>query len=233
MAKVIKMRTLVSEALWDEKDQKPLSIEEKKRCMEAIKSYGQFGKQLNSESNLIEVAKKLSELAENATNVALSETEDWFDKNTVNRNMNELKSHAKNFQKVATEAQRLQERMAAMYEDMGHILNRYYDIDGIEDGIEQAKDSVNRGSDGPVDPKTKVPPEIDPLTKQPPIKEAGENSGKKEFFGQDSNIFDSTDKERAAKEKKLSQLKKEVDALEKALSDWDKSKKKAAAQRMK
>jgi hypothetical protein len=161
MANVVKMKKLVKEALWNNDDEKkPISIEEKKKCLEAIRSYGTFGKKLNSESNLIEVAKQLSELAENATSVALSETEEWFDKNTVNRNMNELKTHAKNFQKVATDAQRLQERMQAMYEDMGHILERYYDLDDEE--ISQP------GLDGK---NTSVPPEINPLTKQPPIKE--------------------------------------------------------------
>jgi hypothetical protein len=161
MQKPVKMKKLIKEELWKDDEKKPLSIEEKKKCMEAIRSYGDFGKQLNSESNLIEVAKKLSELAENATQVALSETEEWFDKNTVNRNMNELKTHAKNFQKVATDAQRLQERMQAMYEDMGHILSRYYDLDDSE---------ISQPS--PDGRNTTLPPEVDTVTKQPSLKES-------------------------------------------------------------
>jgi Zn-dependent oligopeptidase len=161
MQKPVKMKKLIKEELWKDDEKKSLSIEEKRKCMEAIRSYGDFGKQLNSESNLIEVAKKLSELAENATSVALSETEEWFDKNTVNRNMNELKTHAKNFQKVATDAQRLQERMQAMYEDMGHILSRYYDLDDSE--ISQP---------GPDGRNTTQAPEVDVRTQQPPIKES-------------------------------------------------------------
>ena len=51
-----------------------------------------------------------------------------FDKVTVSRNMKELTGLSKQFGKVATEANSLQERMSGLYEDMGHILGRYYQI---------------------------------------------------------------------------------------------------------
>ena len=57
-------------------------------------------------------------------------TEEWFDKITVNRNMKELTGMSKQFSKIANEAKSLQERMGALYEDMGNILGRYYEIGG-------------------------------------------------------------------------------------------------------
>ena len=48
--------------------------------------------------------------------------------------MNELKGYAKQFSKYAMEAQTLQERIEALYEDCGLILNRYYQIDEAESG---------------------------------------------------------------------------------------------------
>ena len=42
--------------------------------------------------------------------------------------MKELTGLSNQFKKVATEAQGLQERMGGLYEDMGHILGRYYEI---------------------------------------------------------------------------------------------------------
>ena len=51
-----------------------------------------------------------------------------FDKVTVSRNMKELTNLSKQFGKVANEANSLQERMSGLYEDMGHILGRYYQI---------------------------------------------------------------------------------------------------------
>ena len=51
-----------------------------------------------------------------------------FDKITVSRNMKELTNLSKQFGKVASEANSLQERMSVLYEDMGNILGRYYTI---------------------------------------------------------------------------------------------------------
>ena len=71
----------------------------------------------------------------------LSETDDWFDAVSVKRNMKELKGMTAQFKKAALEANAVNERLNALYEDMGNILNRYYDIDeakldpvGKEDG---------------------------------------------------------------------------------------------------
>ena len=77
-------------------------------------------------------------------NHTLSETEDWFDKVTVNRNMKELTNFSKQFGKISNEAQAVRERLATLYEDMGNILNRYYDIPEVEkhdsDGVVSEKD---------------------------------------------------------------------------------------------
>ena len=51
-----------------------------------------------------------------------------FDKVTVSRNMKELTGLSKQFGKVSQEANSLQERMSGLYEDMGNILGRYYEI---------------------------------------------------------------------------------------------------------
>ena len=58
----------------------------------------------------------------------MNEADDWFDKVTIKRNMSELEKMDKSFEKVATEAKALDERLHALYEDMGNILGRYYEI---------------------------------------------------------------------------------------------------------
>ncbi len=101
-----------------------------KEFVQEVGSYGSYGKEIYREGNLKELASRLSKLAETAKQHTLQETEDWFDKITVNRNMKELTSLSGQFKKVASEAQSLQERMSGLYEDMGHILGRYYEING-------------------------------------------------------------------------------------------------------
>ena len=99
-----------------------------KEFMGEVSNFNSFGNEIYREGNLRQLAEKLSRLAETAKQHTLQETEDWFDKITVNRNMKELTSLSGQFKKVATEAQALQERMSGLYEDMGHILGRYYEI---------------------------------------------------------------------------------------------------------
>ena len=115
-----------------------------KQVMEALSQYNEIGKQLYMKDDLRETAEKLSQIAQLTKSHTLSETEDWFDKVTVNRNMKELTNLSKSFGKIAQESQVLQQRMSGLYEDMGHILNRYYDIPEVEthdaDGVVSEKD---------------------------------------------------------------------------------------------
>jgi hypothetical protein len=93
-----------------------------------ISSYNKLGEAIFGDSNITKIAEKLSWIANQAKSHTLSETEDWFDKITVNRNMKELTGLSNSFSKIAGEAKSLQERMGALYEDMGNILGRYYEI---------------------------------------------------------------------------------------------------------
>ena len=125
--------------------------------MGEVGNFNSFGNEIYREGNLRELAEKLSRLAETAKAHTLQETEDWFDKITVNRNMKELTGLSNQFKKVATEAQALQERMSGLYEDMGHILGRYYEINesqpinqnemkSYRDGDELEADTVQEGT---------------------------------------------------------------------------------------
>ena len=99
-----------------------------------VANYNQFGKSIYRNDSIYEVAKTLSEIARQANIHAVKETEDSFDKITVSRNMKELKSYSDQFHKVAKEAHGLQQRMESLYEDMGRVLNRYYNINELEEG---------------------------------------------------------------------------------------------------
>jgi len=116
---------------------------------DSISNFSKLGELLHREENLKDIATQLSEIATKAKSYTLSETEDWFDKVTVNRNMKELTTLSKSFGKFATEAQSLQERMSAVYEDMGHIVGRYYEMDS-EDHVpghseDHEGDSIEEG----------------------------------------------------------------------------------------
>jgi len=93
-----------------------------------ISNFSKLGETIFGKSNITQIAEKLSWIANQAKSHTLSETEDWFDKITVNRNMKELTGLSKQFGKIAQESKSLQQRLGALYEDMGNILGRYYEI---------------------------------------------------------------------------------------------------------
>jgi len=114
---------------------------------EAIRNYSRVGEQLRVNGGVMEAAKQLAEMAENAQNHVLSETSDWFDGVSVKRNMKELKGLTGQFKKTAVEANATNQRLSALYEDMGNILNRYYDIDEALDPVGKEDDDVDNDGD--------------------------------------------------------------------------------------
>ena len=130
---------VVSNNPWlkEEDDTPQINIKE---LVSSINNYGSLGEHIYGKGSLKEIAEKLSSIAEGAAQHTLSETEDMFDKVTVSRNMKELTGLSKQFGKVAMEANSLQERMSGLYEDMGHILGRYYTI-GEANDVENGEDS--------------------------------------------------------------------------------------------
>ena len=119
----VKLKDLLSEAF----ENTPRV--DKRQTIEGVRNFGIVGKTLYNSSNIMEVAKQLSSIAESAHNHILGEQDDWFDKISVNKNMKTLKGSVVEFQKTAKEAHQLNQRLTALYEDIGHVLNRYYDID--------------------------------------------------------------------------------------------------------
>ena len=128
-----KLKNILSEVFED----KPQV--DKYKVVEGVKNFGIVGKQLYNNNNIVEIAKQLSEIAESAHTHILGEESDWFDKISVNKNMKTLKGSVVEFQKTAKEAQALNQRMTALYEDIGHVLNRYYDIDEALDPVDTDK----------------------------------------------------------------------------------------------
>jgi Ni,Fe-hydrogenase I large subunit len=127
-----------------EKQEKQWSTEEKRAALESIGAYGQCGKHLYREHNLMEIAHKLSEITKVAQELAIHETvnskdDGWFDKKTVETNFKQLSKLSEEFNKLAKDAHTLQQRMEALYEDGAHIVGRYYEIKDLKEGIAVSK----------------------------------------------------------------------------------------------
>ena len=96
---------------------------DKHTVIEGVRNYGIVGKSLYNNRNIMEVAQQLAEIAESAHHHILGENDDWFDKVSVNKNMKQLKGSVVEFTKAAKEAHQMNQRLTALYEDIGHVLN--------------------------------------------------------------------------------------------------------------
>jgi hypothetical protein len=139
---MIRLSKLVKEG----EEPKKFSNEVKKHFLEIVSTYAKYQEMLDRKSDIAEIAEILGGITEAARELAINEADSWFDANTVKRNMNELTKLGKSFDQVALEAKALDERLNALYEDMGHILSRYYKIGDITE--EQMQERLGLREDG-------------------------------------------------------------------------------------
>ena len=102
-----------------------------KDVMESVSRYSMIGRKIYNENNVVKIAKQLVKIAEDAHSHVVSESDNWFDRVSLNRNMKSVKEMVKDFKKTAVESHQLNQRLTTLYEDIGTILNRYYDIKEI------------------------------------------------------------------------------------------------------
>ena len=121
---MIKLKDILKET--EEFQQLPSEI--KKHFLEIISTYGQHREAMSRKSDIRQVAETLGAIADAASEYTLREGGDWFDRVTIKRNMKELKSLQEKFEKEAVEAKSQEQRLEALYEDMGHVLGRYFEI---------------------------------------------------------------------------------------------------------
>ena len=123
------LSNMVKEKYGDVENEPKISSEQ---ILSQIQEFGQLGDSIYHSGNLKQVAETLSNIANAAKVHTLRETEDWFDKITVNRNMKELTNLSNQFGKLSEDANSVQQRLSALYEDMGNVLSRYYDLNENE-----------------------------------------------------------------------------------------------------
>ena len=124
-SKGAKLSALAKQIVQKEEDEALMPREE---LIKNVSEFSSYGPSIYKKHNLKEVGNMFIEIAKACNKHVVEETADWFDRVTVQRNMNELKKQATQFHKIANEAQSLQDRMSALYEDMGNVLNRYFKI---------------------------------------------------------------------------------------------------------
>ena len=128
---MIKLRNILRET--EEFQQLPTEL--KRHFLEIISTYNQHREGMSRKSDIIQIAETLGGIADAAQEYTLREGGDWFDRVTIKRNMSELKKLQTGFEKEAVEAAQQQQRLEALYEDMGHVLGRYFEIADLSEDV--------------------------------------------------------------------------------------------------
>ena len=113
-----------------------MTSEDKKSFLEAVANFHKLGEMIYSSAKLSEVTETLKSIMERAEKVTMKESEHWFDNVTVSR-------HMKVFEKTAGEMSGMQQRLESAYEDMGTVLNKYYNVNSAITEEEDVEEDIN------------------------------------------------------------------------------------------
>ncbi len=123
----IKLIDLLNERFLEPSEKPKLSKQDKQRMLETISKFNEYGSRVYRAKDLNELTQQLADLIESVNTLAMNEIE-GFDQITVNRHMKGLQNSYKLFEKTAKEISQLQERLEHLYEDIGGVVNKYFDI---------------------------------------------------------------------------------------------------------
>ena len=145
------MQHILNEKYLGEDETPKMRKEDKKAFLEAVGNYHKLSEMVYRNATLQEVTETLGNIVQQAEALTLQESEHWFDNVTVSRHMKQMNEAFKVFEKTSKEMTGLQQRLESAYDDMGTVLNRYYNVnnsianntvneDGWQDGDEATPD---------------------------------------------------------------------------------------------
>jgi cell fate (sporulation/competence/biofilm development) regulator YlbF (YheA/YmcA/DUF963 family) len=113
-------------------DDKPkLTKEQKKKLLEMVAAFNNYGKVFDKMDELVTTANALEEIANMAETFSVNESGEWFSANKVIKDFADVKKRTAEFKKYSKECYTRMQEMAALYEDVGHVLKRYYQIQDL------------------------------------------------------------------------------------------------------
>jgi hypothetical protein len=129
--------------------ERSLTREDKRAIMDSVSKFNDFGAKIYKTNEIKEMVEAIRSMTSGASKLALQETDGWFDGVTVKRDMKEVAHSTKLFEKAAKELSTLQQRLESVFEDIGHKLGKYYNINEAMDAV--GKEDADIDNDGDED----------------------------------------------------------------------------------
>lgn len=109
-------------------DMDTANIMNRDEFLEAVKNYGRYKESVFRSNDLKNVVQEIRKIVESAESITLQESDGWFDEITVSRHMKQLKESYKVLEKTCNELVTSQQRFESAYNDIGRVLENYYDV---------------------------------------------------------------------------------------------------------
>jgi DNA repair exonuclease SbcCD ATPase subunit len=109
-------------------DKPTLTKEEKRNLMNKVGRYNEYSNVFALAQEVVKTANELSEIAKLGKTYAMNECDEWLQTDTINRDFKGLDKIVQEFTKLSKECYGNLERLRVLYEDAGHVLERYYEI---------------------------------------------------------------------------------------------------------
>ena len=143
-------------------DNPSLTQEEKRSLMEKVGKFNEHAAAFESADAMVTLANELAEISKLGKTYAMNEGGDWFQTDTIKRDFAGLDKITSEFTKCAKECYGALQRARALYEDAGHVLERYYEIKDLNPTTDMPMDTLPP-EEAPVE-------EIIPNEAPPPMK---------------------------------------------------------------
>ena len=137
--------------------QEPMTVDMKRRLKEMALMFNEYGKAFENEQAIMDSAKAIALFMELAETYAVNEGQDWFQTEIVKRDFQDAKKKVQNFQKIAQECYARKQQLGVAFDDLRHIVNRYYEIQECGIGMEG---SPTPPAPAPASPEVPVAPEV-------------------------------------------------------------------------
>jgi len=112
-----------------ETESAPLTMEDKQRFAETLKSFSGMADAISGNRNLEEIVERVSHMVETASRMISESDNDMLDKVADSRRMKMVQAALKDFRKSANEIMIHERRCQAAIDDIGEGLKKYYSVD--------------------------------------------------------------------------------------------------------
>jgi hypothetical protein len=106
----------------------PMTPEMKRQLKEMALMFNEYGQAFQGEQAIMDAASAINEFIKLAEQYAITEGGDVFQENIIKQNFQEAKKKVQQLHKLAQECYVRKQQLGVLFDDVRHIVSRYYKI---------------------------------------------------------------------------------------------------------